>query len=66
MTAYNVFSWQDDKLKKLVDTYGSDDWKLVCSFFFDRSDVQCQHRWHKVLSPELIKGPWTREVSTGF
>uniref|UniRef100_A0A8D2L0Z0 Transcriptional activator Myb n=1 Tax=Varanus komodoensis TaxID=61221 RepID=A0A8D2L0Z0_VARKO len=23
--------------------------------------VQCQHRWQKVLNPELIKGPWTKE-----
>lgn len=23
--------------------------------------MQCQHRWQKVLNPELIKGPWTKE-----
>uniref|UniRef100_A0A8C2ZW46 Transcriptional activator Myb n=1 Tax=Cyclopterus lumpus TaxID=8103 RepID=A0A8C2ZW46_CYCLU len=22
---------------------------------------ECQHRWQKVLNPELIKGPWTKE-----
>ena len=27
----------------------------------DRSDVQCLQRWQKVLSPELVKGPWTKE-----
>ncbi|XP_052559830.1 myb-related protein A isoform X4 [Tympanuchus pallidicinctus] len=27
----------------------------------NRSDFQCQHRWQKVLNPELIKGPWTKE-----
>ncbi|XP_063299325.1 transcriptional activator Myb isoform X1 [Pelobates fuscus] len=27
----------------------------------NRTDVQCQHRWQKVLNPELIKGPWTKE-----
>lgn len=27
-----------------------------------RTDVQCLHRWQKVLNPELIKGPWTKEV----
>jgi hypothetical protein len=26
-----------------------------------KSDVQCLHRWQKVLNPELIKGPWTEE-----
>lgn len=27
----------------------------------DRTDVQCLHRWQKVLSPELVKGPWSKE-----
>lgn len=31
--------------------------------FPDRSEVQCLHRWQKVLNPELVKGPWTQEVS---
>ncbi|KAM7508683.1 hypothetical protein LguiA_019136 [Lonicera macranthoides] len=26
-----------------------------------RTDVQCLHRWQKVLNPELIKGPWLKE-----
>jgi len=26
-----------------------------------RSDVQCLHRWNKVLRPGLSKGPWTAE-----
>ncbi|CAL5441261.1 unnamed protein product [Camellia sinensis] len=26
-----------------------------------RTDVQCLHRWQKVLNPELVKGPWTKE-----
>lgn len=31
--------------------------------FKDRTDVQCLHRWQKVLNPELVKGPWSKEVS---
>ena len=27
-----------------------------------RTEVQCQHRWTKVLNPELVKGPWTEEA----
>jgi len=34
--------------------------------FPDRTDVQCLHRWQKVLNPELVKGPWSKEVSTLF
>ncbi|GMN58755.1 hypothetical protein TIFTF001_027858 [Ficus carica] len=30
-------------------------------FFPYRSEVQCLHRWQKVLNPELVKGPWTQE-----
>lgn len=27
-----------------------------------RTDVQCLHRWQKVLKPDLVKGPWSKEV----
>ncbi|XP_029114282.1 transcriptional activator Myb [Scleropages formosus] len=52
---------EDEKLKKLVEVHGSEDWKVIASFLPNRTDVQCQHRWQKVLNPELIKGPWTKE-----
>ncbi|KAK7819017.1 transcription factor myb3r-5, partial [Quercus suber] len=26
-----------------------------------RRDVQCLHRWQKVLNPDLVKGPWSKE-----
>ncbi|KAK5603857.1 hypothetical protein CRENBAI_026624 [Crenichthys baileyi] len=52
---------EDEKLKKLVELHGSEDWKLIASLLTNRTDVQCQHRWQKVLNPELIKGPWTKE-----
>uniref|UniRef100_A0A8C1WT49 V-myb avian myeloblastosis viral oncogene homolog-like 1 n=1 Tax=Cyprinus carpio TaxID=7962 RepID=A0A8C1WT49_CYPCA len=35
---------------------GTDAWKSIT-----RTDGQCQHRWQKVLNPELVKGPWTKE-----
>ena len=36
-------------------------WDFIASHFPDRADVQCQHRWQKVVNPELVKGPWTKE-----
>ncbi|KAG6414578.1 hypothetical protein SASPL_121950 [Salvia splendens] len=33
----------------------------VAECFKDRTDVQCLHRWQKVLNPELVKGPWSKE-----
>lgn len=35
---------------------------LPAECFPDRTDVQCLHRWQKVLNPELVKGPWSKEV----
>ncbi|XP_036742192.1 myb-related protein A isoform X2 [Manis pentadactyla] len=61
---WNRVKWtrdEDDKLKKLVEQHGTDDWTLIASHLQNRSGFQCQHRWQKVLSPELIKGPWTKE-----
>ncbi|XP_076017225.1 myb-related protein A [Genypterus blacodes] len=52
---------EDEKLKKLVEQHGSDSWKLIANYFPGRTDGQCQHRWQKVLNPELVKGPWTKE-----
>ncbi|KAK3701857.1 hypothetical protein QZH41_019581, partial [Actinostola sp. cb2023] len=52
---------EDEKLKSLAGDYGPSDWKELAAKFPDRTDTQCQQRWHKVLNPELIKGPWTKE-----
>lgn len=52
---------EDEKLRNLVEVKGDSDWKLVANYFFDRSDIQCQHRWCKVLNPNLVKGAWTKE-----
>ncbi|XP_061614851.1 myb-related protein A isoform X2 [Phyllopteryx taeniolatus] len=52
---------EDEKLKKLVEQHGTETWKLIANYFPGRTDGQCQHRWQKVLNPELVKGPWTKE-----
>lgn len=54
---------EDDLLRRVVElqNYNNTDWKKVAQYFRDRIDIQCQHRWFKVLNPELIKGPWTKE-----
>ena len=36
---------------------------FAAEYFTDRTDVQCLHRWQKVLNPDLVKGPWTKEVA---
>lgn len=53
---------EDNTLKNLVEQYG-EKWELISKQLPDRTDVQCQQRWTKVVNPDLIKGPWTKEVS---
>lgn len=52
---------EDETLRNAVRAYKGKCWKKIAEFFPDRSEVQCLHRWQKVLNPELIKGPWTQE-----
>lgn len=52
---------EDDKLKALVALHGEKEWHHISIHFVDRSDVQCQQRWDKVVNPKLVKGPWTKE-----
>ncbi|XP_065209299.1 myb protein-like isoform X2 [Planococcus citri] len=51
---------EDAKLKQLVEEY-NERFDLISKHFPDRSDIQCQQRWQKVVNPELVKGPWTKE-----
>lgn len=52
---------EDEKLKTLVQKLGPNDWKTIASYIPNHTEHQCQHRWFKVLDPELVKGPWTKE-----
>jgi len=59
----SVIQLQDERLKELVERYGITDWALIASYIPGRSELHCQHRWEKFLDPQLVKGPWTKEVS---
>ena len=48
-------------LGEAVFKYGGKNWKKIAEVLPGRTDVQCLHRWQKVLNPSLIKGPWTEE-----
>ncbi|KAI9115968.1 hypothetical protein K1719_012898 [Acacia pycnantha] len=52
---------EDETLRNAVATFKGKSWKKIAQYFPDRSEVQCLHRWQKVLNPELVKGPWTPE-----
>ncbi|XP_033102232.1 myb-related protein B-like [Anneissia japonica] len=51
---------EDDKLRNAVEYHGCNDWKVIASYV-DRNELQCIQRWQKVLNPDLVKGPWTKE-----
>jgi len=42
-----------------VAAHSARNWKAIAQYLPHRSDVQCLHRWQKVLRPGLVKGPWT-------
>lgn len=52
---------EDAKLRKAVSAFEGQNWKKIAESFPDRTEAQCLHRWQKVLDPELLKGPWTKE-----
>ncbi|OVA14115.1 SANT/Myb domain [Macleaya cordata] len=52
---------EDNMLTNAVKLYGGKNWKKIATRLKNRTDVQCLHRWQKVLNPELVKGPWTKE-----
>lgn len=55
---------EDEKLCMAVKSIGTHDWKQIAEVHLaghGRSDVQCLHRWQKVLRAGLVKGAFTEE-----
>ncbi|CAM6105246.1 unnamed protein product [Calypogeia fissa] len=52
---------EDEILRQAVECFKGKNWKKIAESFTNRTDVQCLHRWQKVLNPDLVKGPWTKE-----
>ena len=51
---------EDKKLKQLIETQG-ERWEFIATKYPDRTDVQCQQRWSKVINPDIKKGTWSKE-----
>lgn len=57
---------EDNMLRVVVTEHNQRNWKDIAkalnesSTGSNRNDVQCLHRWQKVLQPGLKKGPWTK------
>ncbi|XP_073223329.1 transcription factor MYB3R-1 isoform X2 [Cicer arietinum] len=52
---------EDRLLIDAVNKFNGKSWKKIAKAVSGRTDVQCLHRWQKVLNPDLIKGPWTQQ-----
>jgi len=50
---------EDASLRQAVNANAGKSWKKIAVHLPGRTDVQCLHRWQKVLKPGLVKGPWT-------
>lgn len=51
---------QDVLLIEAVKHHKGKNWKAVAEMIgLDRTNIQCKHRWQKVLDPNLVKGPWS-------
>ncbi|KAG5176169.1 Homeodomain-like protein, partial [Tribonema minus] len=51
---------EDARLRDAVDRHGPRSWRAIAEDVGGaRTDMQCLHRWNKVLRPGLHKGPWT-------
>ncbi|TKY70919.1 Myb-related protein 3R-1 [Spatholobus suberectus] len=52
---------EDNLLIEKVKKHNGRNWKKIAAYLPGRTDVQCLHRWQKVLNPDLVKGSWTKE-----
>lgn len=52
-------SVEDALLLNLVKIYGPGKWKIISTFFNNKSNVQCMHRYRKIKN-ENVKGKWSK------
>mmetsp|Transcript_24519 Transcript_24519/g.62091 ORF Transcript_24519/g.62091 Transcript_24519/m.62091 type:complete len:232 (-) Transcript_24519:780-1475(-) len=52
---------EDEKVKFLVEKYGTKRWSLIASHMEGRTGKQIRERWHNQLDPNIQKGPWRPE-----
>ncbi|OHT08912.1 Myb-like DNA-binding domain containing protein [Tritrichomonas foetus] len=50
---------EDERLKKIVRRYGSDDWELICEHMPGRNPRQCKERYLNYLAPNVNYNPWS-------
>jgi hypothetical protein len=52
---------EDERLRELVEKYGTNDWSKISLLLGGRTSRQCRERYKNFLQPSLVNGPWTAE-----
>ncbi|XP_072970375.1 transcription factor MYB54-like [Typha angustifolia] len=52
---------EDDKLRRLVEEYGPQNWNSIAEMLPGRSGKSCRLRWFNQLDPRINKRPFTDE-----
>jgi len=52
---------EDFKLLELKKKFGDMSWAKISQSMEDRTSSQCYQRWHRVLNPAILKGPWSKD-----
>ncbi|XVF58789.1 hypothetical protein PTKIN_Ptkin07bG0094700 [Pterospermum kingtungense] len=52
---------EDEKLERLVEQYGPNNWNFIAQHLEGRSGKSCRLRWYNQLDPNINKKPFTEE-----
>jgi hypothetical protein len=52
---------EDERLLKLVEQHGSEQWQQISRAMPGRNSRQCRDRWTNFLSPDIKKSPWVEQ-----
>jgi hypothetical protein len=50
---------EDERLRRLVDQYGTEDWSWIAAHMPNRTRRQCRERYKTYLCPEVNVSPWS-------
>ena len=52
---------QDVRLRKLVNDFGTENWKFISQQMKHFTPKECKERYHLILNGAVIKRPWSNE-----
>ncbi|KAK8867193.1 Myb- protein B [Tritrichomonas musculus] len=52
---------EDEKIKELVNTFGTKNWSIIASLLEGRTAKQCRDRYSNYLIPGYFQGEWSNE-----